>query len=61
MNGTLKQKLETVIAKNDCKLFYDYGINEYFIYKWNDDSPPLAHDRDLEKTVDMALEELYNE
>ena len=56
--------LATVIAEGDCRLLYDDGIKEYFIYKFryegaNGDGPPLANHHTLEDTVFAAAMELW--
>ena len=56
--------LATIIAEGDCRLLYDDGIKEYFIYKFryagaNGDGPPLANNHTLEDTVFAAAMELW--
>jgi len=56
------QLLAAVIAKGDCKLFYDDGINEFFIYRWvlgPETEPPLAHGHKLNEVVLEAALELW--
>jgi hypothetical protein len=55
--------LAAVIAKGDCRLFYDDGVHEYFIYRYKyvqgSDGPPLAHNTNLQDTVLQAALELW--
>ncbi len=56
--------LSAVIAIGDCRLFYDDGIGEYFIYQYNPtgehgDGPPLGHHNDLNDTVFAAAMQLW--
>ena len=49
-----QELLAAVIAKGDCKLFYDDGVHEFFIYQYGtgwETSPPLAHRAALNETV----------
>lgn len=51
--------LQVVIKDKDCKLFYDDGVEEFFIYKWNDNGPPIAHRNNLNEAVMEAAMNLY--
>jgi len=54
--------LAAVIAKGDCRLFYDQEIHEFFIYQYTDgdnDGPPLAHQYGLSDTVFEAALNLW--
>lgn len=54
--------LAAVIVKGDCKLFYDDGVNEYFIYRYvpgSEYGPPIAHQHDLHDTVFDAAMNLW--
>lgn len=61
--------LEAVIKEGDCRLFYDDGVHEFFIYQYrieekdglvgNSDGPPLAYNRTLSDTVFAAAMELW--
>ena len=56
--------LATVIAEGDCRLLYDDGIKEYFIYKFryagaSGRRPPLANHHTLQDTVFAAAMELW--
>jgi hypothetical protein len=58
------QLLAAVIAQGDCRLLYDDGIQEYFIYRYryrgaNGDGPALAHNTSLSTTVFSAAMELW--
>ena len=56
--------LAAVIAKGDCRLFYDQEIHEFFIYQYTDDTPfpggpPIAHQYSLTDTVYEAAITLW--
>ncbi len=54
--------LEAVISKGDCKLFYDGGVHEYFIYRYimgPETEPPIAHRKDLNEAVIEAAMNLW--
>lgn len=55
--------LAHVIADGDCRLFYDDGVHEYFVYQFKagaeGDGPPLAHQLTLADTVFAAALELW--
>ena len=54
--------LAALIDKGDCRLFYDHGVEEYFIYHYNpdgDDGPALAHRANLAETVVDAAVALW--
>lgn len=54
------QLLEVVIRDQDCRLFYDHGVNEYFIYQYHDNTqPPVAHRQRLGAAVVEAALNLY--
>ena len=54
--------LAALIAKGDCKLFFDDGVDEYFIYHYGamwEQGPPLAHRANLAETVVEAAVALW--
>ena len=55
--------LQAVISKGDCKLFFDDGVDEYFIYKYPEagaeQGPPLGHGEELNEAVLEAAMELW--
>ena len=52
------QLLEVIIKDKDCRLFYDDGINEYFIYGPDDDAP-LTHRAVLRDAIVEAAMNLW--
>lgn len=51
--------LGTVIAEGDCRLCYDDGVREYFIYQYKSDGPPIAHQYTLQDTAFEAAMNLW--
>jgi len=54
--------LGAVISKGDCKLFYDDGVNEFFIYQYisgPETEPPIAHRTNLNEAVIEAAMNLW--
>jgi hypothetical protein len=57
-----KWLLEVIIKGQDCKLFYDDGAHEYFIYQYTglrEQAPPVAHRNDLNEAVMEAAMNLW--
>lgn len=57
--------LATVIADGDCRLFYDDGVNEFFIYQYkfengmSVDGPALAYHHTLQDAIFDAAMNLW--
>ena len=52
--------LQAVISKGDCRLFFDDGVDEWFIYQYKEDSgPPIGHGEDLHEAVIEAAMTLW--
>ena len=54
--------LAALISKGDCKLFYDDGVEEFFIYQYTpgpEMDPPLTHHSSLEDTCFDAAMKLW--
>ena len=52
--------LAAIIKQKDCRLLYDDGVDEYFIYQYTPEhSPPVAHRKVLNEVILEAALELW--